>query len=73
MRATVSRPLPPCRLLANTRANVSIPDLHALEHRIRAIKTEMPGLAKDAAEVEGERKVSTPWRCKDNTAGYSKV
>eukprot|EP00903_Cladosiphon_okamuranus_P010689 g10102.t1 len=44
------------RMKDAARANVSIPDLHALEHRIRAIKTEMPGLAKDAAEVEGERK-----------------
>lgn len=49
-------PAVPC---SNTRANVSIPDLYALEHRILAIKTEMPGLAKGAAEVEGERKVST--------------
>ncbi|CAM9923111.1 unnamed protein product, partial [Ectocarpus fasciculatus] len=39
-----------------TRANVSIPDLHTLHHRIRAIKTELPRLAKDATEIEGERK-----------------
>lgn len=46
-------------IFVNTRANVSIPDLHALELRIRAITKDMPGLAQDVAEVEGERKVST--------------
>eukprot|EP00752_Nemacystus_decipiens_P010702 g9531.t1 len=44
------------RMKDAARVNVSVPDLRALEHRIRAIKTEMPGLAKDAAEVEGEKK-----------------
>ncbi|CAM9466687.1 unnamed protein product [Pylaiella littoralis] len=44
------------RMKDAARANVSIPDLHALQHRIRAIKTEMPRLAKNATEVEAERR-----------------
>ncbi|CAM9311769.1 unnamed protein product [Ectocarpus sp. 12 AP-2014] len=44
------------RMKDATRADVSIPDLHTLHHRIRAIKTELPGLAKDATEVEAERR-----------------
>lgn len=55
----VTTPAPTVCVLTNTRGDIAIPDLHALEHRIRAIKSEMPALAKDAAEVEGERKVST--------------
>ncbi|CAM9137155.1 unnamed protein product, partial [Hapterophycus canaliculatus] len=45
-----------CRMKDAARADVSIPDLHTLHHRIRAIKAEMPALVKDATDVESDRR-----------------
>lgn len=44
------------------RADVSIPDLHTLHHRIRAIKAETPGLLTDATAARNDGKVSSVMR-----------
>ncbi|CAM9319616.1 unnamed protein product [Scytosiphon promiscuus] len=45
-----------CRMKDGAKADVSIPDLHTLHHRIRAIKAEMPKVVKDATGLENDRK-----------------